>query len=123
LKQLARILAAVALALASGCGYTVRVRNDNEHAITARLIQVDAFMKDWVSAVEKIDPGQTVVLGPVRTMASYIMLETIPTAGEPIGPAKRAVLPGNHAFRIGVEEDEKGRRLMLQTAAWRDLGP
>ena len=120
LRMMAVLSAALALA---GCTYNVRVRNETDHPIRARLVQVDALMKDWILAGEKVGPGEAVVLGPVRTMASFITLETTPMDRDALAPSKRAVLPGSHAFRIGIEDDEHGPRLLLQSAKWRDLGP
>lgn len=124
-RPLVMIAAALLAALAplAGCTYNVRVRNETEHPIRARLLQVDALMKDWILADAKVGPGEAVVLGPARTMAGFIVLETITTDANGLAPARRNVLSGSHAFRIGVEDDEHGPRLLLQSAKWSELGP
>jgi hypothetical protein len=113
----------LALSLLAGCTYSVRVRNDNAQPVTARLIQTDALMKDWTLSEQRVDPGETVQLGPARTMAPSTFVEIDPTHGERLDRVRRLVLPGEHAFRIGMDAGADHTSLMLRSAAWRDLSP
>jgi hypothetical protein len=115
-------LVAMALLL-GGCTYTVRIRNDNGHPVQARLIQTDPLMKDWTLAEQRIDPGETAQLGPAKTMATFTLVEIDPTHGERLDRIRRAVIPGEHAFRLGVEDSVENPRLMLRSARWADLRP
>ena len=117
------LLLILALSLLAGCTYSVRVRNDNAQPVTARLIQTDALMKDWTLAEQRVDPGETVQLGPARTMATFTLVEIDPTHGEKLDKVRRAVIPGEHAFRVGTEETGESSRIMLRAASWRDLRP
>jgi hypothetical protein len=118
--RLALVLASVLLC---GCTYTVRIRNDNNQPLTARLIQTDALMKDWTLAETRVDPGETVQLGPARTMATSTLVEIDPTHGDRLDRVRRAVFPGEHAFRIGMDTGADHTSLMLRSARWRDLNP
>lgn len=117
------ILIIACAALLGGCTYTVRVRNDNGQPITMRLVQTDPLMKDWTLAERKVNPGETVQLGPARTSAVYVLLEADPTHGDGLGLVRRAVLPGDHAFRVGLEEHDDHTRIMVRSAGWRELEP
>ena len=110
-------------ALAAGCSYTVRVRNDNGQPITARMIQTDALMKDWILAEQTVAPGETATLGPARTLKGTVQVEADPTHGHTASPVRRTILPGSHAFRLGLDLEGEHQRLMLRSADWRDLDP
>jgi hypothetical protein len=113
----------LALPLLGGCTYSVRIRNDNDQALTARLVQTDPLMKDWVLAESRVDPGETVQLGPARTMAGSTLVEIDATHGQRLDRIRRAVLPGEHAFRIGLDATTEQPALMLRSAHWGELTP
>jgi hypothetical protein len=119
-----RLLAAIPIALLlCGCTYTVRVRNDNDQAITASLIQTDPLMKDWTLDSKRVEPNEVVQLGPAQTSAATVVFEADPTLGDGMEKVSRTIIPGDHAFRVGKEDDGAKSRVTVRSSRWRDLTP
>ncbi|MEX2218465.1 MAG: hypothetical protein WD749_06850 [Phycisphaerales bacterium] len=118
------LLLILAAAAGGGCSYSVRIRNDNGQPLAVRLVQTDLLMKDWVLAETKVMPGETAELGPTsRVMKSHIFLEAGLTHGGGVAAARRAVLPGRHAFTITTDATETPPALSFTSASWSDLIP
>ena len=120
MRLAALLLAPVVLA---GCTYNVRIRNDFDQPLTARLIQTDGLMKDWTLAEKRVDPGETVQLGPARTMSPSTRVEIDPSHSERLDKVRQAVRPGDSAFCVGVEARSDRSLLILRSARWGDLTP
>lgn len=104
-----------------GCSYAVRLFNEEPRAVTARLVQTDPVMPDWVLAERRVEAGEVGELSAAKVWVSSLILEVEGTHETFAEPARRVILPGQHGFAVRARGPADRPRLALQSRRWWDL--